>query len=139
DDASIYRCGRKDCEMKPWYASFQKAWEKKTNEREGRSELDAILNAITFTPEPSLAAVLGERLELELYMRAMVMDALISNTTIEDSRSYFIHDRVSGRRIYVPWDLNNAALRWTPGSSVGGSPRIDRPLFTYSLTDSWVH
>lgn len=138
DDASIYRCGRKDCEMKPWRAAFQSNWQKKTNEHEGRQELDTILERITFTPEPDLASVLGQRIELELYLRTMVMDALISNNTTEDSRSYFIHDRISGRWIYVPWDLNNSALRWTPGSNVGGRPRIDRPMFGFSVTDSWV-
>jgi spore coat protein H len=139
DDASIYRCGRKDCEMKPWRAAFQTDWEKKTNEREGREELHEILEAITFTPEPDLGAVLGERLELELHLRAMVLDALISMNITEDSRSYFIHDGATGRWTYVPWDLNNSVLRWTPGSAVGGSATANRPLFGYSLTDSWVH
>lgn len=138
DDASIYRCGRKDCEMKPWRATFQTAWEKETNEHEGREDLDQILEVIAYTPEPDLASVLGERLELELYLRTMVMDTLISMEVTEDSRSYFIHDRESGRWIYVPWDLNNADLRWTPGSRVGGSADVTRPLFGFSLADPWV-
>lgn len=138
DDASIYRCGRKDCEMKPWRAEFQTDWEKETNELEGREELHQILEAITFTPEPDLAAVLDERLELELYLRTMVLDTLISMEITEDSRSYFIHDRESDRWTYVPWDLNNADLRWTPGSSVGGSADVTRPLFGFSLADRWV-
>ena len=82
---------------------------------------DSSLDPKCLTPE-------GERLELELYLRTMVMDTLISMEVTEDSRSYFIHDRESGRWIYVPWDLNNADLRWTPGSRVGGSADVTRPI-----------
>ena len=138
DDATIYRCGGKDCEFKTWQAPFQEAWEQKTNERAPSTELQDFLHALNHTPEPQLLEVLEKRLELELFLRNMTLNALISNYTVEDSRSYFIFDAKTGRWHYVPWDLNNASTRYTPGSNVGTSARHDRALFVFSLADPWV-
>ncbi len=139
DDATIYRCGGKDCEFKTWLAPFQDPWEKRTNELDpSTAELDAFLRALNQTPEPQLVQVLGQQLELELFLRNMVMNALLSNYTVEDSRSYFIHDALTQRWHYVPWDLNNASIRFTPGSNVGTRTTPERALFIYSLADPWV-
>jgi spore coat protein H len=138
DDATIYRCGSKDCEFKPWRVHYQRDWEKETNEREGREDIRALVDALNHTPEPDFVRVLGERVELERYLRAMVVDALIGNFIIEDSRSYVIHDRVTGRWSYVPWDLNNANATWWPTYGPGMEPVVNHPLFNFSITDTWV-
>ena len=66
-----------------------------------------------------------------------MVDALISNNVVEDSRSYVIFDARNARWLYVPWDLNNSSTRFQPGSSVGALARVDHPLFPYSVTDGW--
>src|SRR5690606_2099049 len=65
-DPDIYRCGRKDCEMKLWREEFQQEMEKKTNELQVNGRLDAFLCAVNAAPESELVEVLEERLELEL-------------------------------------------------------------------------
>ena len=139
DDPTIYRCGRKDCEMRRYgvRAEFQKDWEKKTNEGEDDLGLETLLCAINAAPEPELPEVLDAHLELELYLRSMVADALISNDVIEDSRSYLVHDAVLRRWHYVIWDLNNSTTRYQPGSRVGTLAHVDHPLFSYSVFDAW--
>ncbi len=137
DDGTIYRCGRKDCEMKLWRAEFQRAWEKKTNEREDDSRLEQLLCAINAAPEHRFDEVLDQTLELELYLRYLVVDALISNNVVEDSRSYLVHDDRNRRWLYVPWDFNNSSTRYQPGSRVGTKAKVDHPLFPFSVTDSW--
>ncbi|MBI3182343.1 MAG: CotH kinase family protein [Myxococcales bacterium] len=137
-DASIYRCGWKDCEMKTWKVPYQGNWKKKTNETEGDAALHEVLRAINHTPEPQLEAIWEARLELESLIRSMAMDALISNDYIEDSESYFIHDRVTGRWSYVPWDLNNVDARWWPSYGLTARPPTRHPLVIFSLTDGWL-
>ncbi|MCI0571187.1 MAG: CotH kinase family protein, partial [Myxococcaceae bacterium] len=138
-DPTIYRCGGKDCEMKTWRAPYQGAWQKKTNELEGNEDLEAFLHALNHTPEPSLEEALERQMELELYLRTMVMDALIANNVIEDSSSYLLHDRLMQRWLYVPWDLNNADARFfAKGGRVGDAPKVGHPLVGFSLIDPWV-
>jgi spore coat protein H len=138
-DATIYRCPRKDCEMKEWQAEFQGEWEKKTNEVvPGHDDLTAFLRVIHTAPEPDFPRAIAEHLELELYLRNMVMDALISNDTIEDSKSYWIHDAITGRWHYAPWDLNNSTTKYQPGSDPGKTADWDQPLFTFSATNHWA-
>lgn len=134
-DPDIYRCGRKDCEFKLWRETdFQHDWEKKTNELQGHGPLHSLLCAINATPEPDLLDVLEERFEVELHLRAMVMDALISNDVVEDSRSYVILDAFTGRALYVPWDVNNSSVKW-PDWKNSGKPDFEHPLFLYSAID----
>jgi spore coat protein H len=136
-DPTIYRCGAKDCEMKLWRTSYQQGWQKKTNESErSTADIEALMAVINHTPEPDLERVLSRHLELEHYLKSMVLDALISNNIVEDSQSYLVHDKVTGRWTYVPWDLNNADARWWPTYGLGMKPPVDHPLFTYSLTDT---
>ncbi len=137
-DPTIYRCGSKDCEMKLWRTDYQQGWQKETNEDEGEEDIQALMHVINRTPEPELPRVLAEHLELERYLKAMAVDALISNNITEDSNSYLIHDRTTGRWTYVAWDLNNNDARWWPTYGLGMKPVVEHPLFHYSATDAWV-
>jgi spore coat protein H len=142
DDATIYRCGWKDCEFKTWKVPYQGNWTKKTNETQPNTELQAMLALINHTPEPQFPAALEKKLQLEHYLRSMVLDALMSNNYVEDSESYFIYDRATGKWSYVPWDLNNVDARWwypiTVQDMSTSSSNMRHPLFAFTLTDGWV-
>ncbi|HEY0093922.1 MAG TPA: CotH kinase family protein, partial [Archangium sp.] len=141
-DASIYRAGWKDTELKlrSWKVPYQGDWSKKTNEKEPDDALDEVLYVINRTPEPELPQALERHLELEWYLRAMVMDALMANNYVEDSESYFIHDRVTGRWVYMAWDLNNVDARWWHEIALVERPLplYKHPLFPFTLTDGAV-
>ncbi len=141
-DATIYRCGWKDCEFKLVKVPYQGDWAKKTNASQPDDALWEMLAAINHTPEPRFVGELEKRFQLEHYLRAMVMDALMSNNFVEDSESYFIYDRAVAKWSYVPWDLNNVDARWWYPISVAdmsqSSKNMRHPLFTFTLTDAWV-
>ncbi|WP_224246364.1 CotH kinase family protein [Hyalangium gracile] len=138
-DPTIYRCGAKDCEMKLWRTDYQQDWQKETNEDvKSKDDVMTLMNVINRAPEPHLPEMLDANLELEHYLRAMVADTLISNDIHEDSQSYLIHDKTTGKWTYVPWDLNNNDARWWPTYNLGMKPVVDHPLFGYSLSDAWV-
>jgi len=136
-DATRYRCGRKDCEMKTARASFQTPWDHKEG-REGKGPLNELLGFMNYSAEPEFARSLEDRFEAEIFLRDMVVDALISNNIIEDSRSYFIHDRRIGRWVYIPWDLNNSDLRWQPWQTVDRVAQFQHPIFAFTALDSFV-
>ena len=142
DDATIYRTGWKDTELKlrSWRVPYQGDWDKKTNEKEPDDALDEVLYVINRTPEPELAEALERHMELEWYLRSMVLDALMANNYVEDSQSYFIHDRVTGRWVYVPWDLNNVDARWWHEIPLVKDqvPLYKHTLFGFTLTDQAV-
>jgi spore coat protein H len=137
-DASIYRCGWKDCEMKTWKVGYQGNWQKKTNETEPSTDLQQVLETINHTSEPRLAATLPQVLEVEALLRSMTLDVLMSNDYVEDSESYFVHDRVTGRWTYVPWDLNNVDARWWYTYTLDAKPIVNHPLFSFTLLDGWT-
>jgi spore coat protein H len=137
-DPSIYRCGTQDCEMKLYRQPWQGEWEKETNEKEPNDDLLALLGVINHTPEHEFAATLERHLDVEGYLRSMVMDALISNDIVMDSGSYLIRDQVKERWTYVPWDLNNSAARWWPTYGLGMTPIVDRPVPVFGLHDARV-
>jgi spore coat protein H len=137
-DASIYRCGWKDCEFKTVKVPYQGNWAKKTNEKESDTALPTVLGIINHTPEPQFVSTLEQHLEVEGFLRSMVLDALMSNNYVEDSESYFIHDRVTQRWVYVPWDLNNVDARWWYESTLDNRPLVNHPLFGFTLTDTWT-
>ena len=137
-DASIWRCGMKNCEMKTFADStYQEDWEKQTNELQPGPELDDFMRAINHTPEPQFARMLASHFELDHHLRAIVMDALISNATVEDSRSYVIYDAVTQRWSYVPWDLNNTDAKY-PFDGKNSTADFNHPLFNHSLFDEFV-
>ncbi len=140
DDPTLYRCGRKNCEMKAWTASHQESWEKENNEEQ--TEPDAALTlwmrAINYTPDPALVAELERHMYVEHYLRAMVMDALISNSVIEDSRSYVAYDAITKKWSYLPWELNNSDGRYTTSLPVGSPARYTHPLVIFTVTDPAV-
>ncbi len=137
-DGSIWRCGGKNCEMKTYYEpAYQRTWEKETNEMQPDTALEEFLRAVNYTPEPQLVEVLQEKFELEHHLRTIAMDALISNATVEDSRSYVVHDAVTGRFSYVTWDLNNTDAKYVPGKRKTNAD-FEHPLFNFSLFDSRV-
>ncbi|MBZ4372675.1 CotH kinase family protein [Corallococcus sp. AS-1-6] len=142
DDATIYRAGWKDTEFKTWKVPYQGDWVKKTNESEPDDALWEVLDVINHTPEPQLVAALEKNLEIESYVRSMVLDALMSNNYVEDSESYFMHDDITGRWRYVPWDLNNVDARWWYTNTVEdqsvSTNNMKHPLFNFTLLDGWV-
>ncbi len=150
-DATLFRMPWKNSEVKlrekdpwgnEWRAGYQmnNGWVQKTNERkfDAFPQLDAFLWAVNRTPDPSLPEVLEEQLELEHLMRTLAIDALMSNFYVEDSESYFLHDAVTGKWTYVPWDLNNADARWWPSYGIQAEPIANHPVMNYSLLDGWV-
>ncbi|MGA9524685.1 MAG: CotH kinase family protein [Myxococcaceae bacterium] len=137
-DASIWRCGRKNCEMKPFFdPTYQQNWEKETNELAPSPELDAFMRVINFTPEPQFVEALSRQFSLENHLRNFAVDALISNATVEDSRAYVIYDAVRRRWTYAPWDLNNTDAKWTVGGA--GTADFKHPLLNFSLLDGRVN
>lgn len=138
-DATIYRTGWKDNEFKTWKVGYQGEWQKKTNEHRSDAPLWEVLDVMNHTPEPELPATLARHFELEGFLRSMTLDVLMSNNFVEDSESYFIHDRVTGRWYYVPWDLNNVDARWWHENPLGATkPKADHPLFNFTLSDGWT-
>jgi len=141
-DATIYRCGWKDCEFKTWQVPYQGDWTKKTNETQPDDKLWEMLGIINHTPEPQLVTALEKHLQLEHYLRSMVLDVLMSNNFVEDSESYFIYDRATAKWSYVPWDLNNVDARWWYPISVEdmryNSNNMRHPLFNFTITDASV-
>ncbi|HZI07254.1 MAG TPA: CotH kinase family protein, partial [Archangium sp.] len=112
---------------------------KRTNEQSSNAPLWEVLRVINHTPEPELPQVLAQHLELEGFLRSMTLDVLMSNNYIEDSESYFIHDKVKQRWVYVPWDLNNVDARWWyPIPIEDARPIYRHPLFPFTLTDSSI-
>jgi spore coat protein H len=137
EDATIYRTGWKDTEFKTWKVGYQGDWKKKTNESASDQPLWDVLEVMNHTPEPRLASTLPKHFELEWYLRSMTLDVLMSNNYVEDSESYFIHDRATGRWFYVPWDLNNVDARWWHTIDVAHArPKADHPLFNFTITDA---
>jgi spore coat protein H len=134
-DASIYRCGWWNCEMKTWDAPFQGELEKRTNEAEPWDDVRELMRAVNETPEPELARELERRMNLEAYLRAMAVDALVSNNYLQDSESFLVHDRVRGRWSYVPWDMNNADARWWYRMPAGADPLAHHPLVVFTPGD----
>lgn len=140
-EGTIYRCGGKNCEMKAEFdKTYQRDWEVSTPEEGSKQPLLDFLETLNATPEPEFVQALTQRFELENYLRILAMDALITNSTVEDSRSYVVHDAGTGRISYVPWDLNNTDAKYVPSTPPGKIKTADakHPLFNFSLFDSRV-
>lgn len=117
-DASIYRCGHRNCELTLQTGSHQTGFEKKTQKDTGRADLDAFLAWVNRSDDAELEAKLERFVDVEAYLGNLAADMLISNNIIEDSRSYWIHEPEKDRWQYTPWDLNNAQMfhwrTWMP-------------------------
>lgn len=136
EDASIYRCGSKDCEMKitpP--AHYQKPWSKKTNEVLPNDDLDQLLWEISRTPEHEFEAWASRRFVLDPLLRTLAIYIVIGMYGIDDSGSYLIHDFRTDRWHYVPWDLNNAMMLMYRDQRPDSTPNYDRVLPVYTAYD----
>ncbi|MFP2904749.1 CotH kinase family protein [Pyxidicoccus sp. 3LFB2] len=137
-DASIYRCGHRNCELTLRPGPHQAFFEKKTNEDTGREDLTAFLTWVNRSDDASFEEALERHVDVEAYLGNLAADALISNHVIEDSRSYWVHELRKDRWTYVPWDLNNARMlywrTWNPASK----PVVDRWPQAFTLYDPAV-
>ena len=137
-NGTIYRCGAKNCEMKMAFdATYQRDWEVASPDNGTRGPLNDFLDVVNHAPEPQFVQALSERFELERHLRELAVDALIDNATVEDSRSYLIHDAVTGRISYVPWDFNNTDAKYIPFGKRTDAD-YEHPLFNFSLFDGRV-
>lgn len=131
-DASIYRCGGRNCEMKLAPAGpYQGDFTKTRNETLPWDDLDRFLEVISRTDDADLEGRLGEVMDLDAYLGNLAADELIANTVIEDARAYWVHELHRDVWTYVPWDLNNAQPYWSrdipanaPLGGVWREPRI---------------
>ena len=131
-DASIYRCGGRNCEMKlGGPGPYQQDFTKTRNETLPWDDLDAFLQVISRTDDADLERRLGEVMDLDAYLGNLAADELIANTVIEDARGYWVHELHRDVWTYVPWDLNNAQPYWSrdipanaPLGGVWREPRI---------------
>ncbi|MFY0574909.1 CotH kinase family protein [Cystobacter fuscus] len=137
-NSAIYRCGGRNCELTLEAGSHQDDFEKKTQESEDDSDLEAFLEWINRSDDARFEENLERFVDVEAYLGNLAADMLISNIVIEDSRSYWIHEPGKDRWQYTPWDLNNAQMlawrTWAPEDP----PITNRWPQTFSLYDSLV-
>jgi spore coat protein H len=110
----------------------QEPWTQRGDGEESLAPLTGLLRVINRTPQHELQQTFERQLELEDYVLWLAVDAAISNTTVEDSRSFFIKDAFTQRWTYVPWDLNNASSLYSRTSPVGEPLKVNKPLFNFS-------
>ncbi|WP_163991923.1 CotH kinase family protein [Pyxidicoccus caerfyrddinensis] len=137
-DASIYRCGHRNCELTLGPGPYQGSFEKKTNEDTGREDLTAFLDWVNRSDDTRFEEELERRVDVEAYLGNLAADALISNTLIEDSRGYWVHALHADRWTYVPWDLNNARMLYWRTRSPEAGPVVDRWPQSFTLYDPEV-
>ncbi|MDY7232374.1 CotH kinase family protein [Hyalangium rubrum] len=137
-NASIYRCGHRNCEMTPRPGSYQTDFEKKTNEDTGRADLDTFLAWVNRSDDAEFEAKLERHVDVEAYLGNLAADMLISNNIVEDSRSYWVHEHGKDRWQYVPWDLNNARMLFWRTWAPTDPPIEDRWAQPFTLYDPGV-
>jgi spore coat protein H len=139
-DASIYRCGGRDCELKAGPpGSTQQPFEKKTNEEAPWDDLHELLRLVGRSDDAAFDGGVERALDLDAYLGNLAVDALVSNNVIEDSRSYWIHEHGRDRWVYVPWDLNNALSTFRRDGSARPSDRaVRRDARVFTAYDPWV-
>jgi spore coat protein H len=136
-DASIYRCGGRNCEMKlPATGPYQSGFTKNTNETLPDDDLDDLLWIVNHTDDDDFVRLVSERIDLDAYLANLAVDALVSNFLVEDSRSYWIHELEADRWRYAPWDLNNALSSFDRGWPADRAPRgTDRDARVFTVYD----
>ncbi len=135
-DSTTYRCGLRDCEMKlspP--ASYQGPWEKETNETQPWDDLWTFLRELNRTPEHEFPAWLAGHFDVDRLVRMYAVAILVSWSGIDDSGSYLVHDAVTGKWSFVPWDLNNARIVYWRGLTPTATPNWHDAIPTYTLYD----
>jgi spore coat protein H len=137
-DASIYRCGHRDCELTPAPGPHQGPFDKKTNEDTGREDLIAFLAWVNRSDDARFEEELERRVDVEAYLGNLAADALISNHLLEDSRSFWVHELHADRWTYVPWDLNNARMLYWRTRKPESLPVVDRGPRPFTLYDAEV-
>jgi spore coat protein H len=136
EDGNVYRCGSRDCELKATpRAHYQDPFEKKTNEASPSGDLDSLIRDLSAVPEHQLEADLERHFDLDLDLRSMAVNALVSNYGIDDSGSYLVHDLRRDRWSYVPWDLNNGLMRYWRSEPLTQKPYVTRALPVFTVYD----
>jgi spore coat protein H len=143
EDANVYRCGRADCQLSLWpRAPYQEPWEKKTNELEDWSDLDAFLRGLNRTPEHELLAWLERHLDVERFVRMYAAGIVLGWHAVDDSGSYLVRDRKADRWTFVPWDLNNGRIVYWRDHDPAEPPYVRSAIPLYTLYDpvtlSWA-
>ncbi|ATB50965.1 spore coat protein CotH [Corallococcus macrosporus DSM 14697] len=138
-DAAIYRCGHRNCELTLKPGPHQGDFDKRLpNDSPGREALDALLAWVNRGDDATFDAMLERHVDVEAYLGNLVADALISNSLIEDSGSFWIHEPQTDRWTYVPWDLNNARmLYWRTANPETPLP-VDASPQPFTLYDAAV-
>jgi spore coat protein H len=136
-DATVYRCGTRDCELKTApLAHYQRDFFKRTNETDpSMDDLRTFVAELSRTPDHELEAWLARRMDLDRLVRFLAASILVGNSGIDDSGSFLVHDRILDKWTWVPWDLNNARIVFSRGNGVGSTPRYTRPIPFYTLYD----
>ncbi|WP_253910675.1 CotH kinase family protein, partial [Pyxidicoccus fallax] len=137
-DASIYRCGHRNCELTPRPGPHQGSFEKKTNEDTGQEDLTAFLAWVNGSDDARFEEELERRVDVEAYLGNLATDALISNQLIEDARGYWVHELHADRWTYVPWDLNNAQMLYWRTRKPESRPVVDHSPQPFTLYDPAV-
>lgn len=138
-NASIYRCGARNCELTLRYNSaYQQDFEKKTNESASWDDLNQLLTRMNLTDDADFETKVDRYLNIEAYLGNLAADALISNNIIEDSRSYWVHEHTKDRWEYVPWDLNNAQMLFWRTWNADDPPITNRWPQAFTAYDPWV-
>ncbi|HEX8819294.1 MAG TPA: CotH kinase family protein [Archangium sp.] len=136
--ASIYRCGGRNCELTLSPGPYQDDFEKKTNEDTGWEDLRAFLTGVNRSDDAVLESWLSAHVNLEAYLGNLAADALISNSIVEDSRSYWVHELQSDVWTYVPWDLNNARMLYWRTWEADQLPPTQHAAAVFTAYDPWV-
>ncbi|WP_426755540.1 CotH kinase family protein [Myxococcus sp. Y35] len=137
--AAIYRCGHRNCELTLKPGPHQGDFEKRIpNDVPGREALDAFLAWVNRSDDATFDAMLERHVDVEAYLGNLVADALISNSLIEDSGSFWIHEPQADRWTYVPWDLNNARMLYWRTTHPEAPLSFDASPQPFTLYDSAV-
>ncbi len=138
-DATIYRCGGRNGEMKidpP--GRYQQDFSKRTNESLPDTDMQELLRFLNRTDDAEFEQGLADRIDLDAYIANMAGEILISAIIVEDMRGFWIHELQRDKWSYAPWDLNNSHLLYFRDWAVTDPPITDRPVMGFTLYDPHV-
>ncbi|NVI97256.1 CotH kinase family protein [Myxococcus sp. AM009] len=137
--AAIYRCGHRNCELTLEPGPHQGDFEKRIpNDAPDREALDTLLAWVNRGDDATFDAMLERHVDVEAYLGNLVADALISNSLVEDSGSFWIHEPQTDRWTYVPWDLNNARMLYWRTKNAETPLPVDASPQAFTLYDAAV-